>query len=65
MTFYSSTKRSLVADRIQGAFVTNPDPNIGTAVIPFLYLTYGFYDICWTVLPNLCECLLPEIARSF
>lgn len=42
--------------RLQGSFAAVPNTSVGTAVIPFLYIFYGFYDIAWTVLPNLCEC---------
>ncbi|KAK8864556.1 hypothetical protein IAR55_001806 [Kwoniella newhampshirensis] len=43
---------------LSGAFANNAIPALGISVIPFLYLYYGFYDICWTVLPNL---YIPEI----
>ncbi|GFZ48477.1 hypothetical protein JCM24511_06225 [Saitozyma sp. JCM 24511] len=43
---------------LSGSFAAIPNTSVGTAVIPFLYIFYGFYDIAWTVLPNL---YIPEI----
>ncbi|OXG77987.1 hypothetical protein C345_06405 [Cryptococcus neoformans A2-102-5] len=47
-----------IVTALSGIFAKGGASNVGIAVIPFLYLYYGFYDICWTVLPNL---YIPEI----
>jgi hypothetical protein len=49
-------RQSRDAHAFKGSFAAVPNTSVGTAVIPFLYIFYGFYDIAWTVLPNLCEC---------
>lgn len=43
---------------MQGEFAKHKHPNVGIAVIPFLYIFYAFYDICLTILPTL---YIPEI----
>jgi hypothetical protein len=39
----------------QGAFATSKNAAVGTAVIPFLYIFYIFYNASFSVLGNLCE----------
>jgi hypothetical protein len=51
-----SSRQKRGADTFKGSFAAVPNTSVGSAVIPFLYIFYGFYDIAWTVLPNLCEC---------
>ncbi|KFY50103.1 hypothetical protein V495_00347, partial [Pseudogymnoascus sp. VKM F-4514 (FW-929)] len=36
---------------LSAGFATSKKPGLGMAVIPFLFLYYGFYDIAWTPLP--------------
>jgi hypothetical protein len=45
----------IVVTGLSGAFASGKNAQVGIAVIPFLYIFYGFYDICMTTLPNLCE----------
>ena len=43
----------------QAGFANSRQAAMGTAVIPFLYVFYGFYDICLTILPTLCKATGP------
>ncbi|KAL7003879.1 hypothetical protein EMMF5_006583, partial [Cystobasidiomycetes sp. EMM_F5] len=48
----------VVVTGLSAGFANSKEAALGTAVIPFLYIFYGFYDICLTILPTL---YIPEI----
>ncbi|KAB5589620.1 Sugar transporter STL1 [Ceratobasidium theobromae] len=42
----------IVVTALSATFDRTADRATGLAVIPMLFLTFGFYDICWTPLPT-------------
>lgn len=41
----------IVITALSGSFEASQTRSIGIAVVPFLFIFYGFYDIGWTPLP--------------
>jgi hypothetical protein len=41
----------VVITGLSGSFATTNSASVGTAVVPFLFIYYGFYDVGWTPLP--------------
>lgn len=41
----------VVITGLSGNFAMTNSASVGTAVVPFLFIYYGFYDVGWTPLP--------------
>ena len=41
----------IVITGLSGSFAQTKSHGVGLAVVPFLFIYYGFYDIGWTPLP--------------
>lgn len=56
----------IVVMGLSGAYAQNGQvPAVGTAVIPFLFLFFGFYDVSWTPLGNMYTVeILPYMIRA-
>ncbi|CAE6352053.1 unnamed protein product [Rhizoctonia solani] len=42
----------VIVTALSATFDRTSDRNTGLAVIPMIFITFGFYDICWTPLPT-------------
>ncbi|CUA71794.1 Sugar transporter STL1 [Saccharomyces cerevisiae S288c] [Rhizoctonia solani] len=42
----------IIVTALSATFDRTSDRNTGLAVIPMIFITFGFYDICWTPLPT-------------
>lgn len=62
VTHFHSRVGSINSQR-QGGFAQTKTASVGIAVIPFLYLFNGFYNMAWSCLGNLCaqQDMLPPL----
>lgn len=55
----------IIITGLAGSFASTGDSSVGLAVIPFLFIYYGFYDMAWTPLSYAyCSEILPFALRA-
>jgi hypothetical protein len=48
--YYARMRYLILEQGLSGGFATTQSHSVGIAVVPFLFIYYGFYDIGWYVL---------------